>query len=270
MPQTVLNEHTFYFHESGIDKKDKNPILFIHGLGSSTLDWEHQISFFEKHYKTLSIDLRGHGQTLGSEGNYSISLFANDVAAFLSEKKVKVHVVGISMGGLVAFQLAVDFPELVKSMVIINSVVELSMDNPKVRKLIRLRKLVPRIMGMKMMGKVIGKKVFPYPHQGDLRVLIATRWATNKIKEYLKAVNALAGWTVRYHLHKIVQPVLILGGENDYTTTAEKQEHADLLPNASLAIIPDTGHAVTLENPEAVNRIIFDFLTSNSLLNEPF
>jgi len=262
---TDINGHKFYFHESGTAIKDKTPILFIHGLGSSTLDWEHQISFFEKHYKTLSIDLRGHGQTLGSEGKYSISLFANDVAAFLSEKKLKVHVVGISMGGLVAFQLAVDYPELVKSMVIINSVVDLPMDNPKVRKLIRLRKIVPRIMGMKMMGKVIGKKVFPYPHQGDLRVLIATRWATNKMKDYLKSVNALAGWTVKDRLHKIEHAILVLGAENDYTTKEEKQEYTDLLPNASLSIIPDTGHAVTLENPEAVNRIISNFLTSNFL-----
>ncbi len=265
MPYKDINGHKFYFHESDIDVKNQTPILFIHGLGSSTLDWEHQISFFEKHYKTLSIDLRGHGQTLGSDGNYSISLFANDVAAFLSEKKVKVHVVGISMGGLVAFQLAVDYPELVKSMVIINSAVELPMDDPKVRKVIRLRKLIPRILGMKMMGKVIGKKVFPRPDQGDLRTLIATRWKNNKIKDYLKSVNALAGWTVKNHLHKIKQPVLVLGGANDYTTKAEKQEYTDLLPNASLAIIPDTGHAVTLENPVAVNRVIFDFLSSNSL-----
>ena len=262
---TNLNGHKFYFQESGTAVKDQTPILFIHGLGSSTLDWEHQISFFEKHYKILSIDLRGHGKTLGSDEKYSISLFANDVAAFLNEKKVKVHIVGISMGGLVAFQLAVDYPELVQSMVIINSVVELPMDNPKVRKVIRLRKIVPRIMGMKMMGKVIGKKVFPYPHQGDLRVLIATRWATNKMKDYLKSVNALAGWTVKDHIHKIEQPVLVLGGDNDYTTKAEKQEYTNLLPNASLAIIPDTGHAVTMENPKAVNRIIFEFLTSNSL-----
>ncbi len=262
---TNINGHKFYFHESGIERNNQAPILFIHGLGSSTLDWEHQISFFEKHYKTLSIDLRGHGQTLGSDGKYSISLFANDVVAFLNEQKVKVHVVGISMGGLVAFQLAVDYPELVESMVIINSVVELPMDNPKVRKVIRLRKIVPRIMGMKMMGKVIGKKVFPYPHQDDLRVLIATRWATNTMKDYLKSVNALAGWTVKDRLHEIEQAVLVLGAENDYTTAAEKQEYTDLLPNASLSIIPDTGHAVTLENPEAVNRIIFDFLTSNSL-----
>ena len=257
---TTINGYKFYYHESGIEKTNKTPILFIHGLGSSTLDWEQQIPFFEQHYKVFSIDLRGHGKTEGTEGKYSIPLFAEDIASFLMDRKIKVHIIAISMGGMIAFQLAADHPILVKSMVIINSSVELLMDNPKVRKGIRFRKILPRIVGMKRMGRMLGKKVFPYENQTELRELIAARWATNPIKDYIKSVTALAGWTIKNRLHEINCSILVVGAENDYSTEAEKQEYTDLLSNASLIIVPNTGHAISMEKPTVLNPIIFNFL----------
>ncbi len=254
------NNH-IYFETSGKGK----PILFIHGLGSSSQDWEYQIKFFSKSYKTISVDLRGHGKTGSIAGEYSIVKFSNDIAEILcNETEDTTIVVGISMGGMVAFQMAVDYPCLVDKLVIINSFVEMPMDIKANRKALRMRKLIPKIIGMKAMGKIIAKKVFPYKHQGDLRKLMIKRWAQNNIEDYIKSVNAMAGWTIKNQLNNINRPILIIGSEFDYISSEEKRNYTQLIPNAKLKIIPDAHHAVTVEKPDELNKIIAEFLEENN------
>jgi pimeloyl-ACP methyl ester carboxylesterase len=97
-------------------------ILFLHGLGSSGRDWQEQTSFFANRYQVITVDMRGHGESNNPPGAYSIPLFAEDVARLLEVLRTPpVHTVGISMGGMIAFQLAVSNPELVRSLVIVNS-----------------------------------------------------------------------------------------------------------------------------------------------------
>ena len=242
-------------------KGEGSPLLFIHGLGSSTLDWEKQIPFFAKHFKTISIDLRGHGQSDSSKGAYSIQQFADDVTAFIQEENEPVHIVGISMGGMVAFQMAVDNKTKIQSLVIINSFTAFSMDDKKNRKAVRMRKLIPRIFGMKIMGKILGKKLFPKEDQEGLRKLIAKRWAKNSIKDYIKSTNAIAGWSVTKRLTEIKCPVLVVASEFDYTSIAEKKAYTEVLPKGTLSVIPSAGHAVSMEEPEALNKVMFEFLT---------
>jgi pimeloyl-ACP methyl ester carboxylesterase len=246
-----------YFETSGKGE----PILFIHGLGSSSQDWEYQIKFFSKYYKTISVDLRGHGKTGSIAEAYSIVKFSNDIAEILcDETEDTTIVVGISMGGMVAFQLAVDYPCLVDKLIIINSFVEMPMDIKANRKALRIRKLIPKIIGMKAMGRIIAKKVFPYNHQKNLRKIMIKRWAKNKIKDYIKSVDAMAGWSVKKQLGEIKCPVLIVGSEFDYISNTEKEKYTRLIPNAKLKIIPDAHHAVTVEKPDVLNKIIAEFL----------
>ncbi len=256
MPKTSINNHSFNFEISG----QGAPVLFIHGLGSSIEDWEMQIPFFEKKFKTIAIDLRGHGKTAGSDGAYTMKQFAADCAGLIEAEGQPVHVVGISMGGMVAFQMALDFPKLVKSMTIINSYAEVSLETRKVRNTIRLRKFIPRLLGMKRMGVIIGKKLFPKPEHEHLRNTVAERWARNRVKDYTKSMNAIAGWSVMKDLGKIKCPTLVVAAEHDYSTVAEKQIYVDLLPNAEMVVIPDCYHGVTAEKPDEVNAVTRSFL----------
>ena len=100
MPLKPVNNINMYYEVLGHGE----PLLFIHGLGSSTRDWENQIDFFSKNYQVILVDVRGHGQTDKPPGSYSISMFANDIAGLLDQLELpSVHVVGISMGGMIAF-----------------------------------------------------------------------------------------------------------------------------------------------------------------------
>src|SRR5579862_3087511 len=97
-------------------------LVFIHGLGSSTRDWEFQIPEFAKSYQVITFDLRGHGQSDKPDVPYTIPMFAADTAGLLSSLGVeRAHLVGISLGGAVAFQFALDYPDLLRTLTIVNS-----------------------------------------------------------------------------------------------------------------------------------------------------
>jgi pimeloyl-ACP methyl ester carboxylesterase len=118
MPKLTVQDIELYSEVSG----QGQPLLFIHGLGSSTRDWERQAAFFSRHHQVITFDLRGHGKSDKSPGPYSIQLFAADTAALIGSLGIgKTHVVGLSLRGVIAFQLALETPALVSSMVIVNS-----------------------------------------------------------------------------------------------------------------------------------------------------
>ncbi|MEE9349331.1 MAG: alpha/beta hydrolase [Flavobacteriaceae bacterium] len=256
MPYKTINKHPFYYETSGKGET----LLFIHGLGSSTLDWEYQLAHFSKNYKVIALDLKGHGKTGSVDGAYSIKGFANDVAVFLEEETQPITIIGISMGGMVSFQLAVDYPQLVKQLIIINSFAEIPMDNRYIRNQVRIRKLVPSLLGMKATGKMIANKVFPHKHQKDLRKLIISRWQKNSIKDYVKSVKASAGWRIIDKLHTITCPVLVVGAEFDYISNDEKMVYTKLIPKGEFVLMKGLRHAVSMEDPKALNAVIDDFL----------
>ena len=115
MPKLAVQDIDLYYEISG----QGQPLLFIHGLGSSTRDWERQATFFSRHYQVITFDLRGHGKSDKPPGPYSVELFTADTAGLIESLGIgQTHVVGLSMGGMIAFQLALKASELVSSMVI--------------------------------------------------------------------------------------------------------------------------------------------------------
>ncbi|MCB0119292.1 MAG: alpha/beta fold hydrolase, partial [Anaerolineales bacterium] len=118
MPFLNVNGVDLYYEVNGKGQT----VVFIHGLGSSCQDWEKQEPVFSKQYQVVTLDLRGHGKSQKPSGPYSIALFARDVAGLIrSLNLAPVHVVGISLGGMIALQLAADHPELVRSFVAANN-----------------------------------------------------------------------------------------------------------------------------------------------------
>jgi 3-oxoadipate enol-lactonase len=98
------------------------PVLLIHGLGSSARDWEFQTPALAARYQVIAADLRGHGGSSKPRGRYRITRFATDMAELLQGlAAAPAHVVGLSLGGMVALELALSRPDLVRSLVVINS-----------------------------------------------------------------------------------------------------------------------------------------------------
>ena len=238
------------------------PLLLIHGLGSCTADWDPQIEFFRQGYRVIAFDLRGHGRSAKPRKGYSIERFAKDTAALLDALETgPAHVVGISLGGMVAFQLAVDAPELVKSLTIVNSGPAVPAETFKQRIPLYVRLLYIHTLGLRRMAKVIVKRLFPEPGQEDLQNTVLERLAANEKRCYVASLRAIfAGWGVAGRLGDILCPVLVVAADQDYTPVELKQSYVDRLPDARMVVIPNSRHALPMEKPGEFNRVLADFL----------
>lgn len=261
MPKVRVRDIEMNYEETG----EGTPLLLIHGLGSSLRDWEMQIPYFSKKYRVITFDVRGHGQTDKPAGPYSIPLFARDTAEFMQALNIEsAHVVGISMGGMIAFQLAVDAPERIRSLVIANTGAELIVRSFRDFLMVTQRKLIVRLLGMRKMGEVLSKRLFPQPGFEEIQKIFVERWAENDPRAYRDSMQGLLGWSVTENLSSIQCPTLILSADQDYTPVTVKEAIVAKMPNAKLAVIPNSHHAVPVERPEEFNRIVGEFLAENS------
>jgi pimeloyl-ACP methyl ester carboxylesterase len=261
MPKITVNNIEMYYETAGSGEA----VLFIHGLGSSTRDWEMQIPFFSKKYQTITFDLRGHGQSQKPNGAYKMSLFAKDTAELIKTLNLSsVHVVGISLGGMVAFQLAVDYPQLIKSLVIVNSAPEFVVRTFKERWQVFMRFAIVRLLGMRKMGEVLSKRLFLKDEQEDIRQVFIQRWAENDMPAYLNALRAIVGWSVADKIQNIKTPTLVVAADNDYTPISSKEAYISKIENAKLIVIEDSRHAVPVEKPDEFNKIVLGFLSKQS------
>lgn len=257
MPRLQLRDISLYYEITG----QGDPIVFIHGLGSSARDWEYQVPFFASRYRVVVFDVRGHGRSDKPPGPYSVPLFAQDTAALIRALEVApAHIVGISMGGMIALQLAVDEPALVRSLVVVNSGPELVVRTLQERLQILQRFLIVRLLGMRKMGEVLSKRLFPRPEHAQLRKIFVERWAENDPRAYREAMRALVGWSVVDRLGAIRCPTLVIASDQDYTPVSLKEAYVARIPNAELVVISNAHHAVSVERPEEFNQVLLDFL----------
>ncbi|MBT3936019.1 MAG: alpha/beta hydrolase [Candidatus Marinimicrobia bacterium] len=252
-----FNNYKQYYNVKG----DGYPILFLHGLGSTGIDWKPQYDIMCVKYKCILPDLRGHGNSDKPNGPYSISQMADDILQLIkSIERCPVHVVGISMGGAVAFQLAHIRPDIVKSMVIINSVSDWRMKTFGERFKLGQRKLIVRLMGMKKMGEVLANRLLPKSEHESLRLDFIRKWAKNDTSAYLNSLNALVDWSISSDdLIQMKMPTLFIASDQDYSPISKKEKIANYMPNAQLNVIKDARHAVTVEHPNQVNQLLQSF-----------
>ena len=108
MTKMQLDDIEIYYQVEG----QGAPLLFLHGLGSSSAGWQYQRESFSKDYQVILVDVRGHGRSDKPPGPYSIAMFAADTTQLLDRLDIPaVHIVGLSLGAMIGFQMAVDQPE---------------------------------------------------------------------------------------------------------------------------------------------------------------
>ena len=194
-------------------------------------------------------------------GPYSLAMFAEDTARLIKELGAEpVHILGISLGGMVAFQLAIDYPDLVRSLIIVNSTPEMVPRTLKEKTVIWQRLIIVQLMGMRKMGQVLGDRFLPRPDQAELREIFIERWAENDKSAYLEAMKAVIGWSVIEKLGEISCPTLVIGSDGDYFPTSDKETYTKMIPGAELIIVKDSLHALPAEKPWEFNQIVIDFL----------
>ena len=256
MPTVELETTSLYYEEQGTGE----PLLFLHGLGSDGRSWEYQRDLFAQHYWVIVADVRGHGRS-AKRGPFSVPQFAADIFGLLDYLAIDgVHLVGLSMGGMIGFQMGVDAPERLLSLTAVNSGPELVAENWRERWQILQRRLVLNFLSMEKIGGFIGERLFPDPHLAEYKAIFIQQMRENDPKVYRAVTNALIGWSVRSQLGRIKFPVLIVSGDMDYTPIAKKEAYVRDIPKAQFKIIENSRHATPIDQPEAFNTAVLEFL----------
>ncbi len=238
------------------------PLILLHGLGSSQNDWLMQQVALVPRCRTIAADLRGHGKSPKPPGPYHMPLLAGDVARLLTRCGAHpAHVVGLSLGGAVAQQLALDFPHLVRSLILVNTAARFISHDWRQR-LMGLRRMTGVYLGdMDSIAQAVAERLFPRPEQAAWRRETAQRIAANDLKAYRAALWTIARFDLRPRLGEIRCPTLVVAGEEDSTVPlASKRLLAERIPGSRLEIIPRSGHATPIDQPEAFNRAMLQFL----------
>src|SRR3990167_4738394 len=213
------------------------PVLLLHGLGSSSQDWQPQIDALSRFAEVFALDLRGNGASEPLRAPVSVAELADDVAEFIRVQAIQGCV-------LVGINSAPSFP----------------LDSWTLRGQVLLRLVLIRLFGLKAMGRLLARKLFPHAEQGELRRRTAMRIGTNDRISYLHAIRAILGWSALPAVNGVDTPMLIVAGDRDYTPLAYKQAYVVQLRNAELQVVSDSGHATPLDQPERLNALLERFI----------
>ncbi|GHG59431.1 3-oxoadipate enol-lactonase [Alishewanella longhuensis] len=236
-------------------------VLLLHGLGSCAEHWWLQMQALSADYQVIAADFRGHGQSSPSAQPFTMQQLAADMLALLTHLEIKrCQVVGFSLGGMVAFELALLAPQCVQSLVIINSGPYLAIQGWRLKLQLGFRLAVIRLLGMRKLGQIIGAKLFPDEEQKPLLELFAQQMASMDQASYRHTLNAIAHFSVQSQLSHLQLPVLVIAADQDYSPVATKAAYVSLLPDAALIVIPNSRHATPLDQPEALNQQLLTFL----------
>ncbi|WP_028217025.1 alpha/beta fold hydrolase [Paraburkholderia oxyphila] len=238
------------------------PLLLVHGLGTSSDLWAHQLRAFASRYRVVAMDLPGFGRSQRlpgrEDGGDGLPAIVDDLAELCSRLGSPVHYVGTSMGGFFGLALALARPDLLRSLVLCNTAAR-NVIPPEIvaGRLAALRTATTDELGEMVTRQALGPQADPFLHEW-FRELIA-RNSAFFYGHYLSVI--LSGFDVADRLGEITLPALVLTGECDRVIPpAHGAELARRLSASTLHELVDTGHIACAEQPEAFNRAILDFL----------
>jgi 3-oxoadipate enol-lactonase len=259
MPTVTVEDVQVHYRAQGSGPA----VVLLHGMGSCADDWVFQFPALVGRYTALAIDLRGHGESSAPPGSYSIAAMADDVAGLMGALDVDVaHVVGLSLGGLVAQALAVNHAPRVLSLVLVNTFARLRPQGLRGWLYLLSRALAMLTGGVEAQAEVVARGVFPHPEQDALRQMAADRLRANDPAAYRTTMRAALRFDGRRDLARIRVPALVVAGAEDATVhLAAKKALADGIPGARFEVVPNSGHATPVDRPDVFNDLLVDFLS---------
>ncbi|OGS35440.1 MAG: hypothetical protein A2293_10055 [Elusimicrobia bacterium RIFOXYB2_FULL_49_7] len=262
MPSLCLNGTSLYYEELGTGV----PLVLLHGLGSSSQDWRLQCRQLSDRYRVIAPDMRGHGRSVLSKTGYSIPQFARDVQALFDVLQLeKAHVVGLSMGGAIALEFTLTFPERVERLILVNTLPDFTPHSLLDYGRVFFRFSLLTLFGMKGWSRFLSKRLFPHPEQKALRKGFVEKFSKNDPTVYRAVQSALFVWNVEARLPEIGCPVLVLASDHDYWSVERKAAYTACFKNGQLRVVENSAHAMPVDQPERFNTLLRGFLEGRLL-----
>lgn len=255
-----------------IERGEGEPVLMVHGLGSYSYTWRHNIDVLASHFRVLAIDLKGFGLSEKPIGpGYSIDSHVYTVLQFISKLDLDwVHFVGSSMGGEIGLRICLEKPELIHKLILIGSSGYRDKLPSSIRLLARLpykyvvRPLIKRKYLTDEALFQFVKSAFYNPHaitEEEIRQYLYPVSTHGFEQSFIRLLREFDFGKRKEEYESIKHQALILAGEKDFVIPHEhslKLHRA--LQNSSLITIPNSGHFLHEEKPEEINRFMLDFL----------
>jgi len=237
--------------------------VLLHGLGANADSWQLQLpALTEAGYRPIALDLRGFGASTYPGGVLRIPEMAGDVILLLHALGIEnVDLVGISMGGVVGLQLALDHPTYVHKLVLVNAFASLEPDNFSQFVYYYFRLVMVHTLGVEAQAKAVAHRIFPNPKHEDFREQLRAQILQADPRAYRGVMRALRVFNVKDRLGEIQIPTLVVTAKNDTTVSPQRQTVlAKHIPNAQQVFISDANHAVTIDQPHHFNQNLIEFL----------
>ena len=272
MPTLSINGAQIYYEDSAPNQdnlpqdQQKPVLLFAHGLLWGTHLYDKQVEHFKSSYRCIAFDFRGQGKSEVTKSGYDMDSLAEDAIALLEALEIsKCHLVGLSMGGYVAQRVALKRPDLLHSLILLDTGAEA--ENPE--KKADYKKMLRAIhwLGMKRISKKVMPIMFGETFLNDKsRKQEYKTWLEHLRQNNKKgAMRATAGVIERdgilSRLPDINLPTLIVVGDEDKPTPYEEAQKMHFaIKGSKLAVIKQAGHSTPVEQPERLNQVMSTFL----------
>jgi 3-oxoadipate enol-lactonase len=241
------------------------PLLLIHGLGSSGADWAFQMPVLEPRFRVIVPDLPGSGHSPAPQHGYAIEASAEALWALLDRLEIqRPNIVGFSLGGAVALEMALQRPAAVPRLALINSLATYRVNHWRKWLEARVPVALVRLLGMRRLARLTASRVFPEPWQQRMRDRAVAVIGAVPAGTYLGMGRALERWSATDRLDRLQSRILLIAAEHDYTPLAEKRALAAQL-HASLVVVRGSRHGTPFDAIELTNASLLAHLTDQPM-----
>ncbi len=256
MPDATVNGVRLHYELKG----EGPTVLLLHPVGLDLTCWDAQRDALSTEFRVLAVDLRGHGGSEVAAAPYSLELFADDVHGLLHLlDAAPAHVVGLSLGGMVAQMLALNHPEDVRSLVLADTACTLP---PEGRAAMVGRGEAAERGGMESVLQATLERWFtPDFMDSEVVARCRSRLLADSVEGWAATWRAISQVNTEPRLHQIGVPALVMVGELDVSSPPDRARGiADRIAGARLHVVPGAPHMAPMECPDLFNPPLMEFL----------
>ena len=269
MPKSKINDIEMYYEVHGptcLPAAQADPLLLIMGLGANATAWEMQLPAFEREYRVIAFDNRGSGRTDKPKSPYTMPQMADDAAALLDHLGVaSAHVFGMSMGGMIAQELALRHPQRVRALVLGGTMAggpNAVMAGPQLIQQWVSTSLLPLEQAIENGLRFLYSEQFI---ERNRERLVARALELAHLQPPLYAIQrqvmAVVGFNTYQRLADINVPTLVISGTDDKVVPPENSRIlAERIPGAESVELEGAGHGFLVEKAAETNSAVLSFL----------
>ena len=264
MPTATVNGVKLYYETSG----DGPTVMMLHGYTGSHSDWAAQVPVLSPKYRVVTMDHRGHGQSdaPSSAGDYSVKIMAEDAYGLLQHLGIRRScIMGHSMGGFMALEIALKYPESVSALVLVDTSSGEFERAPGYAELRATLDELARTQGMEAAFEHNAAHnpmtIEHFQRHPERREASRQKMLHTSVDGYVHVAASFARWeSLTARLSEVKAPTLIVVGDEDAPFLKPSRVMEESIANAKLAVIAGSGHSPHEETPDALNEVVLSFL----------